>query len=920
MIFHLCLIAIPSLILLTVLYPCICRCELVSYMASRFDTTDLIPIYYRIPFGVQNEIVAGYLEKKHVDDGKRFYGQFRCEDCGHEWHSGHTWEGYRQECNKCYLKNWPEEVYHLEQSAGPISEEPHREDLCEKCQMLGYNCQETHESGGFKFGRNNKFDQCFNKQFELWRYDILLEPRFIQDLFDCLWDDLDTSDRSEFKDALEFALENWKIKGEDEQITACEDLLWQIDDASQRESRNRKRSAFTNKSLSPTDPGTFHASYIPLNDDFDELAWYPYYEDTFPRSIVSPGKVSPYQPIGSSPRPSAWNAVATPDISARVKREFNQTSISTVYPVNTVHPVKIPLTKTNYRDEHPTPQLTNDTVSYTASIPVNTTNLIPIYYRVPFGAKNEIVSGYLEKKHVENGKKFYGHFRCEDCGHEWRSGNTWQGYRQECNTENCKLKNWPEKVYHLEQSAGLINEEPHRQDLCEKCQRLGHNCQETYSYGVIRPGRNNKFDQCFNKQFELLRYDILLEPQFIQDLYDCLWGDLDASDRSEFKDALKFALENWKIKGEDEQITACEDLLWQIEALENNPAPGSEFKDALTFGLGKWKKEQNENQITACEDLVQKIEVTSQRKSRTRKRGASSNKSFGPTDPGTLHNSFIPLNNGFDALAWYPHDEDNSPRSIVSSGRTAPNQPIGSSPRPSVWNAVDTPDTSARVKRGFNQIVPPVQIPVRKTNHRDEHSTPQPTNDTPAKPKISRVPQPSSNSIYHSVLSQTNNNTTAPQTSNNNLIVLPHSNPVIQLNKNSSSHSKNNPAPQPNINPSSHSKNNPGPQPNNNPSSRRKNNPGPQPNNNPSSHSKNNPAPQANKNPSSRRKNNPPPQPNKNSSSGTKNSPAPQPNNNPPSDPNDNLTVDPDEDPVRILSMLTVLLLAIAMLVYFIVL
>ena len=321
---------------------------------------------------------------------------------------------------------------------------------------------------------------------------------------------------------------------------------------------------------------------------------------------------------------------------------------------------------------------------------INTNNLIPIYYRIPFGVQNEIVSGYLEKKHVENGKRFYGHFRCENCGHEWRSGHTWQGYRQEC--RKCELKNWPEKVYHLEQSAGLISAEPHREDLCEKCQRLGHNCQETHGFGGFGTGRNNKFDQCFNKQFELERYDILLEPQFIQDLFDCLWDDLDASDRSEFKDALKFALKNWKIKGEDDQITACE-------------------------------------------DLVRKIEATSRRKSRTRKRSSSSNRSSSPADPGTSNTSDIPLNDDLD-------------------------------------------------------------------------------------------------------------------------------------NNNSSSDPNDNSAPQPN--------------------------------NNSSSHSKNNPAPKSN-----------------NKSSRRKNKPAPQPNNNPPLRPNDNVTVDPDEDPVRHLSMLTVLILAIVMLVYF---
>ena len=132
-------------------------------MARRLvNTNNLIPIYYRIPFGVQNEIVSGYLEKKYVENGKRFYGHFRCENCGHKWPSGHTWQGYRQECSECYLKNWPEKVYHLEQSTGPISEEPHRQDLCEKCQRLRHNCQETHPGGGV-MTRTNKFDPCFNK-------------------------------------------------------------------------------------------------------------------------------------------------------------------------------------------------------------------------------------------------------------------------------------------------------------------------------------------------------------------------------------------------------------------------------------------------------------------------------------------------------------------------------------------------------------------------------------------------------------------------------------------------------------------------------------------------------------------------------------------------------------------------------------
>ena len=208
------------------------------YVTHTVDTADpdLIPIYYRVPFDTNGEIISGYLEKTRLPPGteeKRFFGQFKCDNCSKGWNSGNTWQGYTQDCDNCKIKAWPYKVYHLEQSTDNSVGKPHRSDLCEKCRELGFNChtgKSLHKSGYSSSPRKSRYDVCFNKQFELFKYDIIIEPKFIRNLYDTLWPSLSPSEEKEFIQGLKNAKRQWESKDNSDLVDACQDILDTISD------------------------------------------------------------------------------------------------------------------------------------------------------------------------------------------------------------------------------------------------------------------------------------------------------------------------------------------------------------------------------------------------------------------------------------------------------------------------------------------------------------------------------------------------------------------------------------------------------------------------------------------------------------------------------------------------------------------
>ena len=204
---------------------------------------------------------------------------------------------------------------------------------------------------------------------------------------------------------------------------------------------------------------------------------------------------------------------------------------------------------------------------------------IPIYYRLP-GGSIEIITGYLEKESLpedEDSKRFFGHFQCKKCRQRWNSGYTWQGYQQEC--KKCELYEWPNKVYHLEgpQDDEVLMKKPHLSSLCEKCQKDGVHCltgapikpdsDEPHKTELHDPdgsySHHNKHMVHFEKQFSLENYNITIESNFIQEIFDNLWDVLSREDKSTFKDALKITMGKWRKKGREDLAIECREVLDQ---------------------------------------------------------------------------------------------------------------------------------------------------------------------------------------------------------------------------------------------------------------------------------------------------------------------------------------------------------------------
>ena len=70
------------------------------------------------------------------------FGEFCCEDCNRSWFSGNAWEGKGQQCLQCQKMILPTTLRPLLHRYHNKDRKPHVQELCEKCQELGYNCRD----------------------------------------------------------------------------------------------------------------------------------------------------------------------------------------------------------------------------------------------------------------------------------------------------------------------------------------------------------------------------------------------------------------------------------------------------------------------------------------------------------------------------------------------------------------------------------------------------------------------------------------------------------------------------------------------------------------------------------------------------------------------------------------------------------
>ena len=68
-----------------------------------------------------------------------------CEVCDNKRFIGNAWENKRQKCFKCERMIQAKNLRPLQRTLGPQGP-PHREDLCEMCKELGYNCRNYHST------------------------------------------------------------------------------------------------------------------------------------------------------------------------------------------------------------------------------------------------------------------------------------------------------------------------------------------------------------------------------------------------------------------------------------------------------------------------------------------------------------------------------------------------------------------------------------------------------------------------------------------------------------------------------------------------------------------------------------------------------------------------------------------------------
>ncbi|KAG8178252.1 hypothetical protein JTE90_000353 [Oedothorax gibbosus] len=80
-----------------------------------------------------------------MDDDQRKFGEYRCPKCHRRWMSGNSWTNMGQQCSKCLINVKPHKQTPLEAPDGlDVSDDKkeHRQDLCEKCKILGYSCRD----------------------------------------------------------------------------------------------------------------------------------------------------------------------------------------------------------------------------------------------------------------------------------------------------------------------------------------------------------------------------------------------------------------------------------------------------------------------------------------------------------------------------------------------------------------------------------------------------------------------------------------------------------------------------------------------------------------------------------------------------------------------------------------------------------
>ena len=74
----------------------------------------------------------------------RCFGEFQCPHCSREWVSGNSWANTGQLCKSCDVVVYPFLQRRLDKPDGKEDlidmTKAHPQELCEKCQQLGYFC------------------------------------------------------------------------------------------------------------------------------------------------------------------------------------------------------------------------------------------------------------------------------------------------------------------------------------------------------------------------------------------------------------------------------------------------------------------------------------------------------------------------------------------------------------------------------------------------------------------------------------------------------------------------------------------------------------------------------------------------------------------------------------------------------------
>lgn len=87
-------------------------------------------------------IVAQDQKKTPYQGTRRTFGHFKCPECAHFWFSANSWANTGQQCNNCNGEMvYPFRQHKLKKSKNnEVERKNHRDDLCEKCKLLGMSC------------------------------------------------------------------------------------------------------------------------------------------------------------------------------------------------------------------------------------------------------------------------------------------------------------------------------------------------------------------------------------------------------------------------------------------------------------------------------------------------------------------------------------------------------------------------------------------------------------------------------------------------------------------------------------------------------------------------------------------------------------------------------------------------------------